>query len=433
MSCDREAIPGHSQGRCAIVLIVFANIKMDITLNFKHKVAAGEVLLPASKSISNRVLIINALAGSEYAVDNLAVCDDTRSMVGVLNSDGADFDIGHAGTAMRFLTAFLARIAGEWKLTGSERMKQRPVGVLVEALNRLGARIEYLEKEGFPPLKIYGTTCLVGGEIEIPASVSSQYISAIMMIAPYMEKGLVIRLKGKIVSGAYLDMTLRLMRDFGVDAVREGAVIRIPPGNYSPRPFRVESDWSAASYFYECLAIAGEGEIKLKGLFRNSLQGDSRQIKVWERLGVITRFTEEGIVLTPGPRSADRLEEDFIGMPDLVQSFAVACCLMDLPFVFKGTDTLRIKETDRVEALMNELAKMGFRLEERADDHALVWEGKKESIAEVPCISTYHDHRMAMAFAPAALKFPDLVITDKEVVTKSFPGYWEEIGRLFMS
>lgn len=433
MSCGREAIPGHSQGRCAIVLIVFANIKMDITLNFKHKVAAGEVLLPASKSISNRVLIINALAGSEYAVDNLAVCDDTRSMVGVLNSDGADFDIGHAGTAMRFLTAFLARIAGEWKLTGSERMKQRPVGVLVEALNRLGARIEYLEKEGFPPLKIYGTTCLVGGEIEIPASVSSQYISAIMMIAPYMEKGLVIRLKGKIVSGAYLDMTLRLMRDFGVDAVREGAVIRIPPGNYSPRPFRVESDWSAASYFYECLAIAGEGEIKLKGLFRNSLQGDSRQIKVWERLGVITRFTEEGIVLTPGPRSADRLEEDFIGMPDLVQSFAVACCLMDLPFVFKGTDTLRIKETDRVEALMNELAKMGFRLEERADDHALVWEGKKESIAEVPCISTYHDHRMAMAFAPAALKFPDLVITDKEVVTKSFPGYWEEIGRLFMS
>lgn len=433
MSCDREAIPGHSQGRCAIVLIVFANIKMDITLNFKHKVAGGEVFLPASKSISNRVLIINALAGSEYAVDNLAVCDDTRSMVGVLNSDGADFDIGHAGTAMRFLTAFLARIAGEWKLTGSERMKQRPVGVLVEALNRLGARIEYLEKEGFPPLKIYGTTCLVGGEIEIPASVSSQYISAIMMIAPYMEKGLVIRLKGKIVSGAYLDMTLRLMRDFGVDAVREGAVIRIPPGNYSPRPFRVESDWSAASYFYECLAIAGEGEIKLKGLFRNSLQGDSRQIKVWERLGVITRFTEEGIVLTPGPRSADRLEEDFIGMPDLVQSFAVACCLMDLPFVFKGTDTLRIKETDRVEALMNELAKMGFRLEERADDHALVWEGKKESIAEVPCISTYHDHRMAMAFAPAALKFPDLVITDKEVVTKSFPGYWEEIGRLFMS
>lgn len=405
---------------------------MDITLNFKNKDVEGEVFLPASKSISNRVLMINALAGSEYAVDNLAVCDDTRSMVEVLHSDKNSFDIGHAGTAMRFLTAFLARIVGKWELTGSERMKQRPIGVLVEALNRLGARIEYLEKEGYPPLSIYGTY-LAGGEIEIPASVSSQYISALMMIAPYMEKGLVIRLKGKIVSGTYLDMTLQLMRHFGVNAIREEAIIRIPPGNYLSRPFRVESDWSAASYFYECLAIAGKGEIKLKGLSRESLQGDSRQVKVWERLGVVTRFTEEGVVLTPGPRLTARLEEDFIEMPDLVQSFAVACCMMDLPFVFRGIDTLRIKETDRIEALMNELAKMGFKLEERADDHALIWGGHRENIVETPRISTYHDHRMAMAFAPAALKLPEIVIVDKEVVTKSFPGYWEEIDRLFMS
>lgn len=405
---------------------------MDITLNFKNKAVEGEVFLPASKSISNRVLMINALAGSEYAVDNLAVCDDTRSMVEVLHSDKDSFDIGHAGTAMRFLTAFLARIIGKWELTGSERMKQRPIGVLVEALNRLGARIEYLEKEGYPPLTIYGSY-LTGGEIEIPASVSSQYISALMMIAPYMEKGLVIRLKGKIVSGTYLDMTLQLMRHFGVNAVREDAIIRIPPGHYLSRPFRVESDWSAASYFYECLAIAGKGEIKLKGLSRDSLQGDSRQVRVWEQLGVVTRFTEEGVVLTPGPRLTARLEEDFIEMPDLVQSFAVACCMMGLPFVFKGIDTLRIKETDRVEALMNELAKMGFKLEERADDHALIWEGHRENIVEIPRISTYHDHRMAMAFAPAALKLPEIVIVDKEVVTKSFPGYWEEIDRLFMS
>lgn len=405
---------------------------MDITLNFKNKAVEGEVFLPASKSISNRVLMINALAGSEYAVDNLAVCDDTRSMVEVLHSDKNSFDIGHAGTAMRFLTAFLARIVGKWELTGSERMKQRPIGVLVEALNRLGAHIEYLEKEGYPPLIIYGTY-LAGGEIEIPASVSSQYISALMMIAPYMEKGLVIRLKGKIVSGTYLDMTLQLIRHFGVNAVREDAIIRIPPGHYLSRPFRVESDWSAASYFYECLAIAGKGKIKLKGLSRESLQGDSRQVKVWERLGVVTRFTEEGVVLTPGPRLTARLEEDFIEMPDLVQSFAVACCMMDLPFVFKGIDTLRIKETDRVEALMNELSKMGFKLEERGDDHALIWEGHRENIVEVPRISTYHDHRMAMAFAPAALKLPEIVIVDKEVVTKSFPGYWEEIDRLFMS
>lgn len=405
---------------------------MEITLNYRNKTLEGEVLLPASKSISNRVLIIEALAGGKYTVENLAMCDDTRSMVEALHSDNNRLDIGHAGTSMRFLTAYLSRIAGRWELTGSERMKQRPIGVLVEALNRLGAHIEYREKEGYPPLVIYGTS-LTGGEIEIPASVSSQYISALMMIAPYMKNGLTIRLTGKIVSGSYLDMTMQLMRYFGVNAEREEAVIRIPPGNYIPRPFRVEPDWSAASYFYECLAIAGKGEIELKGLSRDSMQGDSRQARVWEQLGVITRFTDEGVVLTPGPRLTTRLEEDFIEMPDLVQSFAVACCMMDLPFVFRGIDTLRIKETDRVEALKNELAKMGFILEERTGENALAWEGHRENIVKVPHISTYNDHRMAMSFAPAALKFPKIVISDKEVVNKSFPGYWEEIDRLLMS
>lgn len=403
---------------------------MNISLNFSDRRICGRVGLPASKSISNRVLIINALSDSHWPVENLADCDDTHRMLEVLNSDSNRFDIGHAGTAMRFLTAFLSRIVGRWELTGSERMKQRPVGVLVDALNQLGARIEYLEKPGFPPLRIYGSR-LVGGELEIPASVSSQYISALMMIAPYMEKGLIIQLSGKVVSETYIDMTARMMREFGADVSRDEACIRISPVPYIPVPYRVESDWSAASYFYELLAIAEEGEICMSGLRKNSMQGDARQIEVWEKLGVLTRFEKDEVVLTKEQPRIACLEYDFVEMPDLVQSFAVACCMMNIPFIFKGVETLRIKETDRIKALMEELAKLGYVLQ--ADgDVCISWNGERTEILSAPQIATYHDHRMAMAFAPAALKHPGLAIVDKEVVTKSFPRYWEEINSLFI-
>ena len=351
---------------------------MDITLDFKSKRVQGTVTLPASKSISNRVLIVNALADSELPIENLADCDDTQSMVRILCSENSYFDVGHAGTAMRFLTAYLSRIIGKWVLTGSERMKQRPIRVLVEALNRLGARIGYLENEGFPPLEIYGSR-LVGGSIDIPASVSSQYISALLMIAPYMEKGLEIRLTGKVVSSSYIDMTLQIMREFGAEVGREDTVIGVKPGEYRSVPYRVESDWSAASYFYELLAIAGEGEIILTGLKEKSMQGDSRQTVVWRKLGV---------------------------------------------------ETLRIKETDRIQALIEELGKLGYLLKAEGDG-ALIWEGERTGGQPCPRIATYHDHRMAMAFAPAALKHPGLVIVDKEVVSKSFPRYWEALAGCF--
>lgn len=398
---------------------------MNITLNFKNKIVKGQVNLPASKSISNRVLIINALADSSQAIENLADCDDTNSMLRVLNSGENRFNIGHAGTAMRFLTAFLSRIIGYWEITGSERMKQRPVGILVDALNQLGARIEYIEKSGFPPLRIYGTH-LTGGDIEIPASVSSQYISALMMIAPYMDQGLTIRLAGKVVSDTYIDMTLRIMQEFGADARREGAVIRIAPQVYQPIPYCVESDWSAASYFYELLAIAEEGEILLKGLKPDSLQGDARQVELWKKLGVMTLFQEGGVKLVKTIPGVKDLHYDFVEMPDIVQSFAVACCMLEIPFLFSGVETLRIKETDRIQALIQELAKLGYCLEAEGD-HCLGWKGKKIAGSVYPEIATYHDHRMAMAFAPVALYYPGLLIRDKEVVTKSFPAYWEEI------
>lgn len=399
---------------------------MDLSLSFNTKIIEGRINLPASKSISNRALIINALADSELPIENLANCDDTRAMLNVLNSSDNRFDIGHAGTAMRFLTAFLARIVGRWVLTGSERMKQRPIRVLVDALNQIGARIEYLEKPGYPPLQIDGSF-LTGGEIEMPASVSSQFISALMMIAPCLMTGLTIRLTGKIVSNTYIDMTTRLMRTFGAEVTREDGAIRIAPQSYTPTPYRVESDWSAASYFYELLAIADGGEIRLTGLEPESIQGDARQTEVWQKLGVTTRFCGNEVVLNKVASELNRLEYDFVEMPDLVQSFAVACCLREIPFRFSGIETLRIKETDRIRALTDELQKLGYLLKPEGD-HQLCWDGAKCPPVSAIYIKTYHDHRMAMAFAPAALKYDDLTITDKDVVTKSFPEYWKELS-----
>lgn len=399
---------------------------MDITLNFKNAVLNGEVRLPASKSISNRVLIINALADSDVPVENLADCDDTNSMLRVLNANGNRFDIGHAGTAMRFLTAFLSRIVGCWEITGSERMQQRPISVLVDALNRLGARIEYTGKPGCPPLRIHGSL-LMGGEIEMPASVSSQYVSALMMIAPFMANGLKIRLTGKIVSRTYIEMTRQIMADFGAKVVFRESEIAIEPCPYTPVAFRVESDWSAASYFYELLAISGEGEIRMPGLLQHSTQGDSGQVGVWERLGVTTRFEADGVIISAGKPKVSVLEYDFVEMPDLVQSFAVACCVIGVPFRFTGVETLRIKETDRLKALSDELGKLGYVLKIEGDD-VLSWSGECGQAGK-PEIATYHDHRMAMAFAPAALKHPGMVIVDQEVVTKSFPKYWEELQK----
>lgn len=401
---------------------------MDITLNVESKLVDGVVSLPASKSISNRALIINALADSQLPIENLANCDDTRTMLNALNSSDNRFDVGHAGTAMRFLTAFLARIVGRWELTGSERMKQRPINILADALNRLGARIEYLEQQGYPPLRIDGTY-LLGGEIEIPASVSSQYISALMMIAPYMAKGLTIKLTGKIVSGTYIDMTVRLMKIFGAQVSREGAVIRITPCPYTPVAYRVESDWSAASYFYEILAIADGGVIQLTGLDKDSMQGDARQMEVWQQLGVTTTFYANDVILRKSAPKTSCLVHDFVEMPDLVQSFAVACCMKEIPFRFDGVETLRIKETDRIQALTLELRKLGYELRSQGDN-TLIWDGTRCIPEQKIRIQTYHDHRMAMAFAPAVFKQNGLVIANQEVVSKSFPEYWNELSRL---
>jgi len=389
-----------------------------------------EINLPASKSISNRALILNALSYSPYDIENLSDSDDTRVMVRVFDSNDTKFDIGAAGTAMRFLTAFLAKTVGEWQITGSERMKNRPIRILVDALNQLGARIEYLEKEGYPPLKILGSA-LTSGEISLNGSVSSQYISALMMIAPYMQNGLKITLEGKIISKPYIIMTQKMMAEFGVSADFTGNIIDIKPQTYSPTRFRVESDWSAASYWYEILSLAGKGKIHLKGLKKESYQGDCKVAELFEQLGVKTEFDKDGVIISANNKpETPCFEYDFTNEPDLAQTFAVSCCLKEIPFTFSGLQSLKIKETNRIAALINELGKLGYVLYEPAEGQ-LAWNGERCVATENPVIATYDDHRMAMAFAPAAL-FQPLTIEHPEVITKSYPGFWKDLSKLEM-
>lgn len=399
-------------------------------MNYKILAPEGpvraSVRLPASKSISNRVLILNALSYSAYEVQNLAECDDTEVMVRALQSNDTHFDIKAAGTAMRFLTAFLSKIVGEWTITGTERMRNRPIKILVDALNSLGARVEYMEKEGYPPLRIYGSA-LQGGEIALPGTVSSQYISALLMIAPLTEKGIVLHLEGAVISKPYIRMTLQLMEEFGVRAEWNGQTIRVRPQEYRPVPFTVESDWSAASYWYAIMALSRGSEIELLGLFKKSTQGDSAGAALFAQLGVGTTYTSRGVLLKPNGNSCRKLVYDFVNEPDLAQTFVVTCVFMQIPFRFTGLQSLKIKETDRIEALKTEMRKLGYVLKDTADS-ILEWDGERCEPEGDPVIATYEDHRMAMAFAPIALKRPEGIrIADPGVVSKSYPNYWKDL------
>lgn len=383
------------------------------------------ITLPLSKSISNRALIINALTPNAKTLQSVAKCDDTDAMLGALNSCEENINIGAAGTAMRFLTAYFASTPGHnVVLDGTERMRQRPIKALVDALRDCGAKIEYTQNEGFPPLAIEGSN-LAGGEVSLPASISSQYISAIIMVAPLMQNGLTITLEGVITSRPYILMTLSMMEYWGVKCTFEGNVIRVPHCQYSPIEFDIEADWSAASYWYEISALSA-GCISLKELKNNSIQGDSLLMKYFEKLGVDSQFEDEELTLLPSPEQLSHIELDLSEQPDIAQTIAVTCCMLRIPFRLTGLATLKIKETDRLEALKNELAKLSFDLRIEQDS-VLIWDGDQHPVFEIPRIDTYKDHRMAMAFAPAALYIPGLIINDIEVVSKSYPEYWEHL------
>lgn len=392
--------------------------------------------LPASKSISNRALIINALAGSKLVPDNMSDCDDTEVILKALRDMPEIIDIKAAGTAMRFMTAYLAVTPGEHILTGTERMQQRPIKALVDALRYIGADISYEREQGFPPLRIKGRK-LSGGHIDIPGNISSQYISALLMIGPMLADGLEVRLTGEIVSRPYIDLTLCVMKNFGADVDWVDVdTIRVSPKSYESKPFFIENDWSAASYWYEMLVLGRtpESEIMLTGLTDGSRQGDSAIKYLFSMLGVRTMFkTKERAVPTTVKlklveTKPPRLDYDFVNQPDMVQTLVVSCALTDTPFTFTGISSLKIKETDRIEALKTEMRKLGYVLHDEGGS-VLSWDGERCKPADDIVINTYDDHRMAMAFAPASIVFPGLKIDNPQVVSKSYPHFWEDLKK----
>lgn len=396
---------------------------------------SAEVELPGSKSISNRALMILKLAGVHPRnwLSNLSNAQDTRTLRELLEQEGDIFNAGDAGTTFRFLTAYLALGTEQTILTGSARMRERPVGALVKALRSLGAEIEFLDKEGYPPLGIQPSPNLgrTGRSVRVAADISSQFLSALLMIGLKLPEGLKLIPEGPLVSKPYLDMTLGMMRYFGARADWQGDSIEVAAGEYEPRPLVVESDWSAASYWYALAALADEADILLKGLHRDSWQGDAVLAEMMRAFDVETTFEEAGARLRRGGKPVkDHFEWDFTECPDLAQTLAVVCAALGVRGLFSGLETLSIKETDRVSAIKNELAKAGVqfsklpaRFSSRSPDKTFYLLDGKAHWETPPVFATYGDHRMAMAFAPLAL-LGAIFIENPAVVEKSYPHFW---------
>lgn len=408
---------------------------MDLKLEFKNTTLKGEVNLSGSKSITNRLLLINAIGELNLNIENISTSEDSTLLQNafklIKNNNKATININHAGTSMRFLTAYLSITAGEWVLTGSERMKQRPIKPLVDCLIELGANIEYLEEDGFPPLRIIGRQ-LVGGQVSIRGDVSSQFISALILIAPSLSNGLSIKLNGEIVSRPYLDMTLKLLSEFGIQHYETSDHLKVYQGNYEKKEdlFVIESDWSSASYYYELAALSENCDIQLNYFQKNSIQTDSNVVWIYDQLGVNTTFNAKGIRLTKKPIEQKSLNLDFTEYPDLAQTLAATCVGLCIPFDFRGLQTLRIKETDRIEALKTELEKFGAVLQSTNSTLKMIPDVNQPDNLD---IETYHDHRMAMCIAPLALRYKGICIKNSEVVAKSYPEFWRDMESIAKS
>ena len=400
---------------------------MDYSVFPPEEIIEATVELPLSKSIAARVLTINAIAKNPLPKLPHDVADDiTLIGKGLYAQNSECINVEGSGTALRFLTAFYAGCPGkEITLDGSQRIRQRPMRQLVDSLKQLGAKIEYLDAEGFAPLKIYGRR-LQGGKIEIDATISSQFISALLLIAPYMIDGLELKLEGDAVSKPYIDMTVELMKQYGAEVSFEQNLAKVEPSLYCVDSLYEEKDWSASAFWAEIVALSA-GFVSLPSLTLHSLQGDTKVTEFFGRLGV--NFTEaeecEGIELCGDPEIFAHIDLDLSAHPDLAMSIAVTCCLLNIPFHLTGLDTLRLKETDRIEALHNELLKLGCITE--ISPSSIAWEGRFYPISQLPVIDTYNDHRIAMAFAPAALLIPGIVIRNVEVVGKSYPDFWRQL------
>jgi 3-phosphoshikimate 1-carboxyvinyltransferase len=396
---------------------------MKVTAPNNYTVS-GNIELPGSKSIANRALIIKALSRAEITLHNLSPSKDTEILQALLEDKKSVKDCGMAGTTFRFLTAFYSTQAGKCTLTGSERMLQRPIAPLVEALNSLGASIEYTQKSGYPPLSIVGGK-LSGGKVSLPAHISSQFVSALMLIAPELENSTEIHLQTAATSRPYIEMTAALMKHFGAEVYTdfEKGIIQINKQPYQGGALTIEGDWSAASYYYSILALAENGSIELSPLSSNNWQGDSIVSDIYYRLGVSTIATETGFLLEKTKHKIDYLEYDFTDCPDLAQTVICTCAGLGIEGEFSGLHTLRIKETDRIAALQNELQKLGWNLQENGDTFSL----QRNGFLKNTQISTYHDHRMAMSFAPLSLVYDSIEIENPSVVEKSNPDFWKHL------
>lgn len=401
---------------------------MDLRLHAPD-IASAKIALPTSKSITNRALLIAALCDGEPQVMHPALCDDTAVMIDALGRDGGVIDVGAAGTAMRFLSAYFATREGiTVTLDGTERMRHRPIGALVDALRRLGACIDYMGNEGYPPLRITGKA-LRGGDVVMDGSVSSQFISAVMMILPAIGGG-AITLTGDIVSAPYIHLTASVMRQMGAQV--EIADCRITVGDgYAGDGCLVEADWSAAAPWYAIAALLPQSQLQLMGLVPDSIQGDSRLVELGRALGIESRFDSMGVALDTSHFIGCCCSSyvDMTATPDLALSWAVLLCLLERSFRMTGVRTLHLKESDRVEALRTELLKLGYVLKIESED-AVSWYGERVAVREQPpVIDPHDDHRLAMAFAPAAVRFPGLVIRNAQVVSKSYSSYWRHLAQ----
>jgi len=384
--------------------------------------------LPTSKSESNRALIIAALAPEGAILHNLSNARDTQTMQRLLASGSKTLDVLDAGTTMRFLIAWSALTGQNKILTGTDRMKERPVQILIDALRAIGAKIDYLEKEGFPPVETKSFPAQLQNNIEIRGDISSQYISALLMLAPLLPRGLKLTITSKTGSKPYIEMTLQLMRKFGARATFvSNNKIKVKPGLYKKISHTIEPDWSGASYWYSMLALAKDGSINLPGLLKDSLQGDQAIVEIMNPLGIHTKFTTEGIQLTKKEK-AKKVEIDFSDHPDLAQTIAVVCAASGIKGEFTGLESLRIKETDRITALQTELNKIGASLTEPTPGTWLLTPPAQTNSQPLR-FATYDDHRMAMAFAPLAMQFP-LQIESPDVVNKSYPDFWKDFRKV---
>ncbi|MGG5576856.1 3-phosphoshikimate 1-carboxyvinyltransferase [Myroides sp. C15-4] len=391
------------------------------------------VVISGSKSESNRLLLLQQLF-PQLAVDNVSDSDDVVAMQEGLVVTKGRVNVHHAGTTMRFLTAYFALCQKESiQLEGSERMHNRPIGILVDALRELGAKITYLEKEGYPPLAIDGIQA-DGGSIRIPAAISSQYISALLLVGTALKKGIQLELIGAITSRPYIEMTLSLIEELGAETTFHGQQITVcPPKKLKKTQFTVEADWSSASYYYSIVALSAVGTSLRLGKFKPiSLQGDAQLPTIYTQLGVATAFEADDFIrLTKVATPTAAFQGDFTATPDLAQTVVVTCFGLGIACDIKGLHTLKIKETDRLVALQQELKKLGGKLS--ITDHSLTLDATKEKREEdVVQIATYQDHRMAMAFAPLMLQM-DLIIQEAEVVTKSYPSFWKDLQKLGFS